>query len=401
MTNLLLSAFSEFPKLDAGGSNKIIYQILKYIDYKTFNVSYHSSHFQKSFTYPINITQQINSSLKIKKKVGTNLFRMQELFRNLFSSSFYINRYLKKCNRYFENLTSLQNYDILHSHDFRTLYYLRKFNVGKKILTVHSKGSLLNDLKLYSKNLSKHLLTDYLRMENESIRIADVITFPSYAAKDQFIDEKKMNIEKNKIKVIYNGVDLQFINTVKPDENFKTKYSIPSQIDLLLVNIADHIEVKNIDLILKIVKYLKTVHKLNVYLVNVGNGPETKILKQLSHKLNISDRVRFLGRLSYTEIIKLLKIGDALISTADKVVFDLIILEAMAAGITVVASENGGNKEAIVNGENGYLVKDFSIEEFAEKIVNRISAVKLNAIESVKKFDLKHMVSKYQELYLS
>ncbi len=400
MIKLLLSAFSEFPKSDVGGANKIIFHILKYIDYKKFFVTYHSSHIQEDFKNPISLEHQIKSSLNLKKKVGSNLFQKQIIFRNFFSSSFYINKYLKRCNRFFEAIQILPNIDILHSHDFRTLYYLKKFNIPKKILTIHSKGSFLNDLKYYTNTLSQKLLADYSQMENESINIADVITFPSYAAKDFFINEKKIQIDEDKIEIIYNGVDLEFIKTVKPEENFKERYSIPADVDVLLVNIADHIKVKHVDLVLKVVKYLKTVYKMKAFLINVGNGPLTKSLGRLSNKLNISDRVRFIGRLPYSEVIKLLKVSDCLVSAADKVVFDLIILEALASGIIVIANESGGNKEAISNGFNGYLVKEFSVEEFGDIIVKCDKIIKLNAIESAKKFDIKSMIENYQNLYL-
>lgn len=401
MTKLLLSAFSEFPKLDAGGANKIIFQILQHINYKEFSVTYESSHFRKDFTNSENLEHQINSSLNSKKKIGKHLFQEYELFRNIFLSSIYMHKYLKKGNQFFEKIQILKKYDVLHSQDFRTMYYLRKFNVPKKVLTIHSKGSFLNDLKYYSNSFSGQLLVDYSRMENESISIADMITFPSFAAKDLFITEKNIQIDPNKLAVIYNGVDLDFIQATIPEEKFKEKFSVPRNVDLLLVNIADHIKVKNVDLVLKVVEYLKRTHKVKALLINVGNGPLTKSLRQLSNDLNISDQVRFLGRLPYSEVIKLLKLGDFLISAADKVIFDLIILEALASGTIVIASDTGGNKEAITNGYNGYLVKDFSVEEFGDKIVKSDKRIKLTVIESAKKFNIKNMVENYQNLYLT
>ncbi|MCW8810333.1 MAG: glycosyltransferase family 4 protein [Ignavibacteriaceae bacterium] len=399
MIKLLLSAFSEFPKSDVGGANKVIYQILRYIDYRKFSPAYYSSHVQKEFKNSNSLEQQISSSLKLKKKVGSNLFRKNKFIRGILTSSFYLNKYLVRNNKVYESLEYLKNFEVLHSHDFRSLYYLRNFNFRKKILTLHSKGSFINDLKYYAKNISTKLLDKYLQMENESMDIADIITFPSNAAKNLFCSEKDFSLDEEKVKIVYNGVDMDFIHSIIPEKNFFEKYSIPLGADLILINIADHIQIKNIDIVLRVVEYLKRMHKTRAVLINAGNGPETKHLKSMCNKLNINEQVKFLGRLTYYEIIKLLKVGDLLISTADNVIFDLIILEALASGLCVVASNNGGNKEVIQDSVNGYLVNDFSIEEFGKTILNIDKEIKSRAIDSAKKFDVKKMTADYQNVY--
>ncbi|NWG27145.1 MAG: glycosyltransferase family 4 protein [Ignavibacteriaceae bacterium] len=399
MIRLLLSAFSEYPKLDTGGANKIILQILQHLDRNSFCAAYHSCHFSKKFSNQSQITHQIYASLKFKKKIGSNLFLKNHFIRGILSSPFYLNRYLRKCNEIFENLLSMSDYDVLHSHDIRTIYYLQKFNFRKKILTIHSKGSLLNDLRYYSGSISTDLLYKYSKMENESLIISDLITFPSMAAKYLFLNEKNIPVEENKIRIVYNGVDLDYINSIFPDEDFRKKYSIPSGYDFILINIADHIRVKNIDIALKIVEYLNRAHKVRALLINAGHGPETVNLKRLSYQLKISDRVIFLGRLPYDEIIKLIKVGDFLISTADKVVFDLAILEALASGVLVIASDCGGNKEVIKNNINGFLIKDFQVEEYGNVIINSDVKIRMNISESVKNFSVQKMVDGYQDLY--
>jgi glycosyltransferase EpsD len=159
--------------------------------------------------------------------------------------------------------------------------------------------------------------------------------------------------------------------------------------------------VKNIDIIVKVIEHLLKVYGVKALLLNVGNGPQTKELKLLASSLNISDQIRFLGRLPYGEVIQLIKLGDFLISAAEKVIFDLIILEALACGLIVIANENGGNKEAIENGFNGYLVKDLSIEQIADTIIRSDRTVKSNAIKSALKYDVRNMVKQYETLYLN
>jgi glycosyltransferase involved in cell wall biosynthesis len=401
MINLLLSAFSEFPRLDAGGANKIIYQILSSLDYQKFSATYHSSHLHQKFLSSKNLENQIVDSLNLKKKIGTNLFRNLSLFRSFLSSSNRFTKYLKRGDNYFEKVGIESNIDVHHSHDFRTMYFFKKAHIRKNILTIQSKGSFINDLKLYYNSISERIIQQYSFMENESLRIADLITFPSYAAKQLFLEEQNLSIDNNKIQVIYNGVDIDYLNSVKPSDTFRKKFSNRGKYDLIIINVADHIKVKNIDIIVKVIEHLLKVYGVKALLLNVGNGPQTKELKLLASSLNISDQIRFLGRLPYGEVIQLIKLGDFLISAAEKVIFDLIILEALACGLIVIANENGGNKEAIENGFNGYLVKDLSIEQIADTIIRSDRTVKSNAIKSALKYDVRNMVKQYETLYLN
>jgi glycosyltransferase involved in cell wall biosynthesis len=401
MINLLLSAFSEFPRLDAGGANKIIYQILSSLDYQKFSATYHSSHLHQKFLSSKNLENQIVDSLNLKKKIGTNLFRNLSLFRSFLSSSNRFTKYLKRGDNYFEKVGIESNIDVHHSHDFRTMYFFKKAHIRKNILTIQSKGSFINDLKLYYNSISERIIQQYSFMENESLRIADLITFPSYAAKQLFLEEQNLSIDNNKIQVIYNGVDIDYLNSVKPSNTFRKKFSNRGKYDLIIINVADHIKVKNIDIIVKVIEHLLKVYGVKALLLNVGNGPQTKELKLLASSLNISDQIRFLGRLPYGEVIQLIKLGDFLISAAEKVIFDLIILEALACGLIVIANENGGNKEAIENGFNGYLVKDLSIEQIADTIIRSDRTVKSNAIKSALKYDVRNMVKQYETLYLN
>jgi glycosyltransferase involved in cell wall biosynthesis len=69
------------------------------------------------------------------------------------------------------------------------------------------------------------------------------------------------------------------------------------------------------------------------------------------------------------DVISLMKSCDFFVMPSEKVVFDMVILEALASGITVIASNHGGNKEIIKNSINGYLIDTINPEMFAKKII--------------------------------
>ena len=90
-------------------------------------------------------------------------------------------------------------------------------------------------------------------------------------------------------------------------------------------------------------------------LVFVGGGPKLAMLRAEAHELNVANRVEFLGdRFDIAEILA----GGHIFALASKWEgFPLSILEAMRAGLPVVASNVGGVAEAVADGQTGFLVE--------------------------------------------
>ena len=94
------------------------------------------------------------------------------------------------------------------------------------------------------------------------------------------------------------------------------------------------------------------------------------------------------------------------VHAAFKEAFGLVLIEAMASELPVIATNGGGNKDLIINDYNGYLLESRNVEQFNEKIKfllnNPAARVKLgeNAIDFSKSFDIKEYVIKLHELYL-
>ena len=118
--------------------------------------------------------------------------------------------------------------------------------------------------------------------------------------------------------------------------------------------------------------------------------------------MGIKNNVKFLGKLSNNEVIKFIKLSDIFIMTSEKVIFDLVVLEALACGICCVVSNDGGNKEIIKDGINGYLIETNDIDKIAQKIISLdTNKTKFNAIETAKQFSVNKMVNEYFQLYKS
>jgi glycosyltransferase involved in cell wall biosynthesis len=101
-------------------------------------------------------------------------------------------------------------------------------------------------------------------------------------------------------------------------------------------------------------------------LVFVGGGPKLAPLRAEANELNVANRVEFLGdRFDIAEILS----GSHIFALASKWEgFPLSILEAMRAGLPVVASNVGGVSEAVTDGKTGFLVERGDVSVFRSRL---------------------------------
>ncbi len=121
---------------------------------------------------------------------------------------------------------------------------------------------------------------------------------------------------------------------------------------------------KNISFMLKgfsMLKYKEWELKI------IGTGPDEKRLKNLTEKLNISDKVSFEG--FKKEPFKEIKEATALVLTSRWEGFPLVLVEAIQRGIPVISSDcKSGPRDIVINGKNGYLYKEGNLEEFVSTL---------------------------------
>jgi glycosyltransferase involved in cell wall biosynthesis len=98
----------------------------------------------------------------------------------------------------------------------------------------------------------------------------------------------------------------------------------------------------------------------------IGNGPLSDATRQLARSLALSDRVHFLGQ--RTDVEQLLARAQVSLLVTNWEGFPISILEAMRAGLPVVASDVGGIGESVQDGQTGYLVPQGDAETLRERI---------------------------------
>jgi N-acetyl-alpha-D-glucosaminyl L-malate synthase BshA len=229
-----------------------------------------------------------------------------------------------------------------------------------------------------------------------SINKSDVVTSVSQSLKE---DTYKLFNIKREIHVIPNFIELDK-NRLDPD--ISCRRSVMAKRDeRIITHISNFREVKRIPDVIHI--FYKIQKKIPAKLMMVGDGPEKEKAENLCQELGIMDKVIFFGNSS--EIDQILSYTDLFLLPSRTESFGLAALEAMAWGVPVISSNSGGLAEVNIEGISGYLSDVGNTDEMAEnalKIITNDAVLlkfKENAVSVAKKFDIKHILPLYVDLY--
>jgi len=245
-------------------------------------------------------------------------------------------------------------YDVIHLHgDFIEAYFGGK--LSKKlgipaILTIHAG---LNARLLKSENAK------YFSGVKKIICVSEEI------AKSL----ENTGINRDKIPVISSGIYLdEFKNNNNEIVNIKNKYSKPVIISVGVLRIN-----KGFNFLINAFKKVVRIFP-EVTLLIIGDGPEKNNLKNLAEGVS---GIKFLGKMNHSDVVKYLKASDifalASVSTAgDREGTPTSVMEAMAAGLPIVATKVGGNSYLIKEKENGLLIEEKNDAMLAQAMIKLI-----------------------------
>ena len=204
---------------------------------------------------------------------------------------------------------------------------------------------LLNDFQGSKKNGFIGLLH---KLQTWVCKNADGVIVPS-----EYLAElvRGWGVSGDKIKVIYNGVDFKSANVTK--EEAKKRIGVFGDI---ILSAGRLVPWKGFRMLIKIMPQLTEVSQI-FRLVIVGDGPDMANLKMMVKNMGFERKVFLVGRKSRDELALYMAAADVFVLDTGYEGFSHQILEAMAAGIPVITTAVGGNKEIIKQGENGFMVK--------------------------------------------
>ena len=174
---------------------------------------------------------------------------------------------------------------------------------------------------------------------------------------------KKYGYQKN-VAVVPNGVDMQnFSKAFNQQEldNLKTQLGI-TQADTVVITTSRLVHKNGLDILIKAVK------DLPVKLLILGSGPLESKLKSLVQQLKLENKVKFLGYKSHVEMIPYLKISHIFSRPSRSEGLGASFLEAMGAGLPVIAPNVGGISDFLVDHQTGLFCAVDNPADLAKKI---------------------------------
>jgi teichuronic acid biosynthesis glycosyltransferase TuaC len=180
-------------------------------------------------------------------------------------------------------------------------------------------------------------------------RCAAIITVCK-ALKDELVD---IGINPGKVTVLRNGVDLkQFY-----PEDRQWARSVFGMSHFALASVGHLVPRKGHDLVIGVLPHLTDAE-----LFIAGSGPEERRLRALANSLDVADRVHFLGMLTQDQLRLLYSGADALVLASSREGWANVLLESMACGTPVIATNVWGTPEVVAAPEAGVLVEERSTD---------------------------------------
>lgn len=231
------------------------------------------------------------------------------------------------------------DFDLIDAHYFypdgvAAAMLARDFN---KPLTITARGTDLNLIPQFDK--PKRLITQAADQASGLITVCAALAEP-------LVD---MGVDRSKIHVLRNGVDLEGF---QPQDREKARKAL-NLTGTTMVSVGGLIERKGNHIAIEAIKDLPEI----TFLI-AGAGPERDSLEQQAKALGVADRVRFLGRIPHDRLPEIYSAADIMLLCSSREGWANVLLESMACGTPVAATDIWGTGEVVASPDAGVLIKE-------------------------------------------
>ncbi len=331
--------------------------------------------------------------LYIKKGIHTDILLLQDkqtLFRkNLEKQNIKIKTLTKKSlyNPFliFKIIPYLKKYDVIHAHLFPTLYWV----VLAKIFSFSKTPIIYTEHSTNNKRRNNFIFKHIDRFIYSKLSKIGCISQGTFDNLSKHLGSKK------KLSVINNGIVLDSFNS----EEVKRKaldYNFFTEDDFTLIQVSSFREQKDQKTLIRSLKILPS----NVKLLLVGDGYLRNENEKLVKDLQLENRVNFLGNRS--DIPELMNYADVVVLSSIYEGFGLVVVEGMASGKPVIASNVSGVKEIVEN--YGLLFEVGSEKDLAEQIKSLMNKEIYHKVSTAcekrgKEYSIDKMIDDYIKIY--
>lgn len=241
----------------------------------------------------------------------------------------------------------------------------------------------------------------YLKAEDLLTRFADWSVANSQAGREYLIQR---GINPARIRVIYNGINLSRLTADQEGvQKVRRRLDVPPD-GKVVGMMARLFPVKNHAMFLQAAALINQVIPDTRFAL-VGDGPLRSQLEDMNQELGLASKVTLFGE--QRDVGTYLSAFDIAVLTSDTEGCSNALLEAMALGKPIVATDVGGNREVVNHGETGLLVPRDDPEALAEAIITLLRdtdiahAMGQRAKQMIiSRFSLESMIHEYQSLWV-
>jgi L-malate glycosyltransferase len=267
-------------------------------------------------------------------------------------TSFYNVSFLSQVSRCAKYLRE-NKIDLVHTHDFYTNVF------GMAAATLAGVPS-----RVASKRETTGMRTGGQRfVEKLAFGRANAVIANSVAVREHLV---RHGVTEGKIRVIYNGIDIGRFAAGQAGD--RQNPGLPTGQNVKFVTLVANLrhDVKNVPMLLRVAQRVIAIRP-DVHFAIAGEGDLETELKDRARQLGVVENVHFIGRC--IDIPALLAVSHVCVLTSTAEGFSNSILEYMAAGKPVVATNVGGAREAIVDGKSGFLIPSDDDETMAARLI--------------------------------
>ncbi len=259
-------------------------------------------------------------------------------------------------------------YDLVFSHYWLSGWvgeYLQRWWNVPHVTMFHTLGAIKNAIGIGEDEPE-------LRIETERYLVKNCHRIIATTEKEKEELILHYGASPERISVVPCGVNL---NLFQPMDKEMAKHQLGFDDDKIILFVGRIEPLKGIDQLLVAMTHLQNRHGLRLVIIGGDNHSQYEMerLQRLSRSLHIQDSVTFLGLIKQEELPCFYSAANACVVPSYYESFGLVALESLACGTPVVATNVGGIKSVIQQGETGYVVIDNTPHRLANKIALLLS----------------------------
>lgn len=275
------------------------------------------------------------------------------------------------------------------------------------ILTEHNQPEVLTEPlhvpALLRRPTNKALSAYFVNREKK----VDYVTMPTKLSIELLLKGRDLGVP---IDAVSNGVDLNAFRPGEPSDHIYNIYDIPKDVPIILY-IGRLDPEKKVEVAIDAFSDFLNNHKLDnlskTLFVVVGDGVDKKRLMEKARGMGISDSVKFLGRVTPPDLYELYRLGDVFVTASEIETQGIVLIEAAATGLPLIAVDAGAVKEVCQDGVNGRLIGTGDVRGISDALTEILEdeekrrQMSKKSLEIASEHSLGKTLDKFLEIYQS